>query len=105
VDVLTKDERETMSNHERVEVITPKTRVPLAIVSSSVGLAIYGTILYARMMAALNGALTIQQAQDWIDNAREKNPAIEWPRIPQKRDNISLYVVTNYSPILAASHQ
>lgn len=74
------------NNDEKVTVITEKTKVPLAIVGSSVCLAIYGTILYARMMVALNGSLTVQQAQDWIDDARDKNPTITWPRIPAKHD-------------------
>ena len=64
--------------------ITPKTRVPLAIVGSAIGLAIYGTILYSNVMNALDASFTIRQAQQWLDDAREANPAIKWPRIPGK---------------------
>ncbi len=65
--------------------ITPEWRVPLYVVGSTVALAIYATIGYNNIQNKLDMAMTTQQAQDWIDNAREHNPAVNWPRLPPKK--------------------
>lgn len=65
-------------------IITPNTRVPIYVVLSAASLAIYGTILYMSIASKLDSAMTIQQEQEWIDNAREHNPSIYWPRLPDK---------------------
>lgn len=70
--------------------ITPEWRVPLYVVGSSVALAIYATIGYTNILNKLDAAMTTQQAQEWIDNAREHNPAVNWPRLPPKKGTAEL---------------
>jgi len=65
--------------------LTPKTKVPVYIVGSAVALAVYGTLLFAKLSEKLDGSVSQQQVQDWIDDAREKNPTVNWPRLPEKR--------------------
>lgn len=70
------------------EEVTQKTRVPL----SFLVFAIINTALLVGMWKDLSNkvenvsqtALTEHQAQQWIDDARDKNPQINWPRLPAK---------------------
>ena len=75
--------------------ITPTTRVPLYLLGSFLGLAIYGTIGYCNIMAKLDTSMSVQQAQDWIDDARSLNPTINWPRLPSKRSDSTIMMNTN----------
>ena len=73
--------------------ITPKTKVPLYVVASCLGsvvwLTIYGTALYYNLAQKIDAAVSIQQAQAWIDDARDANrttaPLVQWPRLPTKQ--------------------
>ena len=76
--------------------ITTKTRIPLYMVCSTLSLAVYGTVLYMNIMSSLNNSFTVQQAQDWLDDARTLNPSINWPRVPAKKVMTS---VTNRPPV------
>ena len=78
---MSQDHNKTTTN-----TITTSTKVPLAILVSTVSLAIYGTLLYAKLANKIDSSLSIGQAQQWIDDAREKNPGVNWPRIPAKPD-------------------
>ena len=70
---------------EREKTITPNTRVPLYVLGSAIGLAIYIGILFANLSAKLDAAVTEGQFQHWIDDAREQNPMQHWPRLPGKQ--------------------
>ena len=69
--------------------ITNNTKIPLYLVVSTVSLAIYGTVLYEKLSYKIDQSLSIQQAQQWVDIAREVNrvsfPALVWPAIPAKQ--------------------
>ena len=65
--------------------LTPRSKVPITVVISSIGLAIYGTIGYRGIVEKLDTAMTIQQAQRWIDDARDHNPQIYWPRLSERK--------------------
>ena len=71
-------------SYEREVTLSEKTKMPAAIVASTLTLAVYGTILYDRVCAKIDAAMTVTQAQEWIDDARDKNPQIYWPRLPEK---------------------
>jgi len=76
----------TFKRHNTEErAITPNTRVPIYVVGSVVVFAVYVTVLFAQINSKLDSALSVQQYQEWLDNAREKNPTINWPRLPDKR--------------------
>lgn len=74
-----------MPPKEKDVTITEQTRMPLALVISIVGLAILFTIGWADLRHQLGNTLTTPQMQEWLENAREQNPSIKWPRIPQKQ--------------------
>jgi len=76
----------TFKKHDSEQrVITPNTRVPLYVVGSAIGLAVYITCLFWSMSSKLDGAVSANQFQHWIDDAREKNPTLFWPRLPEKQ--------------------
>jgi hypothetical protein len=72
-------------------IITPEWGVPLTVVCSCVGLAIYATVGYSNIMAKLDASVTTRQAQEWIDNAREQNPTVKWPRLPSKQQQSAIF--------------
>lgn len=80
-----------MGTKEKTPTITPEWRVPLTVVGSMVALAVYATIGYANIMAKLGEAVSTRQAQEWIDNAREQNPSVKWPRLPAKQQEARLF--------------
>jgi len=81
-----------MGTKEKIPTITPEWRVPLTVVGSMVALAVYATIGYANIMAKLGDAVTTRQAQEWIDNAREQNPSVKWPRLPAKHPQEAVFI-------------
>lgn len=76
---------------DRKPTITPEWRVPLYVVGSAVGLAVLMTAQWFNLKSEVRdlsaNALSVQQAQEWIDNAREQNQTtpVKWPRIPDKK--------------------
>ena len=68
--------------------INEKTKIPFYLVCSTLSLAVYGTVLYEKLVYEIDRSLSIQQAQQWIDNSREVNrvafPGLIWPPIPPK---------------------
>lgn len=73
--------------------LSPKSRVPIYVVGSAMGLAIYGTVLYRNLSDQIKAAVTVEQAQTWIDNARDmnrvSNPSVVWPRLPVKTETMT----------------
>lgn len=81
--------------------ISERTRLPLGLVASLVGMTALLTVEWAAAMNRMDtyhrenmqfykDALTEKQAQEWIDNARELNPNVKWPRLPAKNEAPSL---------------
>jgi len=65
--------------------INPNWKMPLYMIGPALGLAVYGTILYSNLMGQLKESATVSQVQTWIDDARDANPNIKWPRLPSKQ--------------------
>ena len=81
--------------------INEKTKLPLGFVVSIVGLAVLMSCQWMNLRATMatyhaenlqlyRDTLTQKQAQEWIDDARELNPTVKWPRIPAKNEPPSL---------------
>ena len=70
--------------------ITPEWRVPIYVVGSTVLLAVIMTLQWADLRNRVDASVSIQQAQEWIDNAREQNPAVKWPRLPAKHADTAI---------------
>lgn len=68
--------------------LTPNTKVPLYVVGSAIGLAVLLCLQWADIRHQLQDltkdAVTEKQMQEWIENAREVNPQVKWPRLPTK---------------------
>lgn len=68
--------------------ITPSTRIPLFVTVWLMGMTALGSLAWANLRYEIKSfsqiAVTEKQSQEWIDNARDKNPSITWPRLPQK---------------------
>ena len=78
--------------------ITPKTRVPIYVLGSAIGLAVYLTFWFASLSSKLDNAVTQDQVQQWIDDARERNPTVNWPRLPDKRNGMKQMNLTKIIP-------
>lgn len=69
--------------------ITGEWRVPLYILGSAIGLAILMTSQWSDLKAEVQRntreAVTQQQFQEFLDAARELNPALRWPRLPDRK--------------------
>lgn len=69
--------------------ITGEWRVPLYILGSAIGLAVLMTSqwsdLRAEVQANTRDAVTQDQFREFIDTARDLNPAIHWPRLPERK--------------------
>jgi hypothetical protein len=87
---MTQWKKQREADTDRI-TLSSKSRVPLSVVGSAIGLAIYGTILYMRLSNQIEAAITVTQAQQWIDDAREMNriayPGLVWPRLPAKEES------------------
>ena len=81
--------------------ITEKTRVPIGFVISIVGVAILVSCQWMNLRSTMEtyhrenvqmfqDSLSVKQAQEWIDDAREANPNVKWPRIPAKPTDQSM---------------
>lgn len=87
-----------MSNdHNKAVNITPKARVPLSLVWPIVCFAVLVTIEWQVTLARMDtyhseslqmykDSVSVRQAQEWIDDFRENNPAVKVPRLPAKSD-------------------
>lgn len=68
--------------------ITPNSKVPLSVVGSAIGLAVLMTLQWADLKAEVRAtsrdAVTEKQARYWIERAREMNPDISLPSLPEK---------------------
>ena len=73
---------------ETSTAIGPKTKVPLYVVGSAMVLACLLTAQWMDMrslvMSGLKDSVTQDQAREWIENARLRNPMIDWPALPVK---------------------
>ena len=71
--------------------INEKTKVPVYVIGTAVALAVLMTsqwyVLKSEVEKIGDNSMTIQQGQDWIDDARDKNPSINWPRLPEKKQS------------------
>ena len=77
-------EHSEWTGSEKPRTITPEWRVPLYVVGSAVALAVYGTVLYQNLKAEVSDGVNFSQVQHWIDEARQRNPNINWPPLPEK---------------------
>ena len=74
---------------ERATTINEQTKLPLSIVFTFIGVVAVVVACWADLRHQLGSAVTLPQLQEWLDTAREQNPNIHWPRIPQKQNNQS----------------
>ena len=87
---------------EKDVTLTPKSKVPLYVVGSTILLTIVMTLQWADLRNRLDNSLTVQQAQDWIDQARDRNPTMNFPPIPPRRSmayglgTVAFQVSTNW---------
>lgn len=77
-------EHRAYSDDGKKITITPATRVPIYIVMSAIFLASLGTTEWFQLRSEVRGSLSVEQAQQWIDDARDLNPSIHWPRLPER---------------------
>ena len=64
---------------------TLEWKVPISLVISIVGLAVYMTMGYNRVMAKLDDTVSPKQVRAWIEDVREMNPALHFPRFPERQ--------------------
>jgi hypothetical protein len=67
--------------------ITLDWNIPISMVISIVGLAIYGTMLFNKIDRKLDAGVTERQVSTWIQDAREANPTVKWPRLPERQQS------------------
>jgi hypothetical protein len=77
--------------------ITPKSRVPLYVLGSAIVMTAVMTLQWADLRFQIREALTMQQAQDWIDTMREKNPSMYIAPVPPKRSEAVVPPVASLS--------
>ena len=65
--------------------ITGEWNLPLYVVGSTIVLTVVMTAQWYDLRQRVDNSVTTQQAQEWIDNAREQNPTVRWPRLPAKQ--------------------